>query len=183
MSVGLLLTALAASAAHPHPSPQPPAEPARARANLASYVSESDYPPSALRERAEGTTGFTLGVGPDGRVTACTITASSGNAALDDAACSLMRRRARFTPARDAGGNPTADTVASRLTWRAPEPRPAAARDSAAPLRLLVTVGPTGEVTDCRPVAGGSDEAARDACSAICARARGSDAAVTRRPR
>lgn len=181
MSLALLV---ALAAFHPHGAPAPVAEPARARANLASYVSEADYPPSALRERAEGTTGFTLGVGPDGRVAACTITASSGHAALDVAACSLMRRRARFTPARDGAGNPVADTVASRLTWRAPEPQPAAAAgESAAPVRLIVTIGPGGEVADCRPVGGGAGEAGRDACSALSARARGGDAAGTQRPR
>jgi TonB family protein len=177
---------VALAALHPHgpPAPAQVAEPARARANVASYVSEADYPPSALRERAEGTTGFTLGVGPDGRVTQCVVTASSGHAALDNAACSIMRRRARFTPARDGAGNPVADTVASRLTWRAPEPRPAAAPgEPAAPLRLIVTVSPAGEVTDCRPYRGEAGEAGRDACSALGARARSGEAAGTQRPR
>jgi protein TonB len=103
------------------PAPPPPprtVEPARARANLASYVSNDDYPASALRNEEQGTTGFRLTVGPDGRVSNCVVTSSSGSSALDAATCRLMRSRARFTPARDNTGASTTDTVNSRITWR-----------------------------------------------------------------
>ena len=117
MSFSLLLVAF--SAFHPHES-LPPVEPARPRPVLARYVSDADYPASALHARQEGTVAFVLGVGPDGRVGNCTISASSGSAALDNATCSLMRRRARFTPARDANGNVVADTFSSRFAWTLP---------------------------------------------------------------
>ena len=117
MSVSLLLVAFAAI--HP-PESLPPVEPARPRAALASYVSDADYPPSALHGRQEGTVAFVLGVGADGRVTSCTVSASSGSTALDNATCSIMRRRARFTPARDANGNVVADTFSSRFAWTLP---------------------------------------------------------------
>ena len=112
---------LPAPPAPPAPPPPPPrtVEPARASANLASYVSDDDYPASALRSEDEGTTGFRLTVGPDGRVTNCTVTSSSGSTALDTATCRILRSRARFTPARDNTGQPTTDTrqpAASR--WR-----------------------------------------------------------------
>src|SRR5262245_44866486 len=58
------------------PAPPPPprtVEPARARANLGSYVSDDDYPAAALRAEQEGRTGFRLTVGPDGRVTNCVV--------------------------------------------------------------------------------------------------------------
>src|ERR671916_45161 len=45
----------------PPPPPPPPAkkvEPARAKGNLPSLVSNDDYPASALRAEEEGTTGF-----------------------------------------------------------------------------------------------------------------------------
>jgi protein TonB len=103
------------------PAPPPPprtVEPARARANLASYVSNDDYPASALRNEEQGTTGFRLTVGPDGRVTNCVVTSSSGSSALDAATCRIMRSRARFTPARDNTGSSTTDTVNHRITWR-----------------------------------------------------------------
>jgi protein TonB len=94
---------------------------ARAKANLASYVSDADYPASAMRGGAEGTTHFTLNVGADGRVTGCTVTASSGSSALDAATCKIMRSRARFQPARDADGRPTTDSVSNRIRWVLPD--------------------------------------------------------------
>jgi protein TonB len=119
VSVSLLLVAFAAF--HPHES-LPPVEPARPRTALARYVSDADYPPSALHARQEGTVAFVLAVNPDGRVGGCTVSASSGSAALDNATCSIMRRRARFTPARDANGNVVADTFSSRFAWTLPRP-------------------------------------------------------------
>ena len=104
------------------PAPPPPrvVEPARARANLASYVSNDDYPDSAIRNEEQGTTGFRLDVGPDGRVSNCTVTSSSGSSALDSATCRLMRSRARFTPATNSTGAKVSDSVSSRIRWVLP---------------------------------------------------------------
>jgi protein TonB len=106
----------------PPPPPPPPAkvEPARAKANLGSLFSDEDYPASALRNNESGTTGFRLEVGPNGRVSGCQVTSSSGSSALDSATCRLLTSRARFTPARDSSGQPTSDTVSSRIVWRIP---------------------------------------------------------------
>lgn len=106
----------------PPPPPPPPVrvEPARAKANLGSYVSDADYPSDAIRREEQGATRFKLAVGPDGRVTNCTVTGSSGSAALDVATCRLMKGRARFAPARDSSGNAVADAVSSTIVWRLP---------------------------------------------------------------
>ncbi len=104
--------------APPPPPPPRTVEPARARANLPSLVSDSDYPASALRNEEQGTTGFRLTIGTDGRVTNCVVTSSSGSSALDTATCRIMRSRARFTPARNNLGEPTTDTHNARITWR-----------------------------------------------------------------
>jgi protein TonB len=106
----------------PAPAPPPPVrvEPARARANLASYVSDADYPAAAQRNEEQGTTGFRLTIGTDGRVTNCEVTSSSGSSSLDSTTCNIMRRRARFTPARDSSGNPTTDTHSARIRWVLP---------------------------------------------------------------
>ncbi len=108
--------------------PRPPAPPAprkvqtaKARANLASYFSDDDYPPSALRNEESGRTAFRLSIGADGRVTDCNVTSSSGSSALDATTCSLLKRRARYTPARDDNGNATTDTASGSITWRLPE--------------------------------------------------------------
>ena len=106
------------------PAPAAAAEPARARANLASYISNDDYPASALQAREQGQVEFTLDVGPDGRVTQCAVAQSSGSAALDSTTCRIMRSRARFTPARDLAGNPVPDRMRGRIGWRLPQPMP-----------------------------------------------------------
>lgn len=112
-------------AAVPRADPPPPpaarkVEPARARANLTSYVSDEDYPSNAARNEEQGTTRFRLVVGANGKVTDCTVTSSSGSSALDSATCRLMRQRARFEPARDSDGRPTGDTVTSAIRWVLP---------------------------------------------------------------
>jgi protein TonB len=99
-----------------------------AQRNLPSYVSRADYPASAVRAGEEGEVAFRLGIGPDGRVSACTIIRSSGSAALDGTTCRIMRSRARFTPARDAAGRAVADSMQSSLRWRLGGPRAAAPR-------------------------------------------------------
>src|SRR5687767_4629825 len=99
---GLMLQGLAlpeTRPAAPPPPPPPPrgrTEPARARANLGSLISNEDYPAEALRNEQEGTVGFRLHVGADGRVTKCNITSSSGHVSLDSATCQLLTARARF---------------------------------------------------------------------------------------
>ena len=107
----------------PPAPPAPPApriEPARAKANLASYVSNDDYPSDAINREESGTTGFRLDVGPDGRVSNCTVTSSSGSRSLDATTCRLMRSRARFTPATNSSGAKVADSVNSRIRWVLP---------------------------------------------------------------
>lgn len=99
--------------------------PARAKANLASLFSDQDYPAEAIAAREEGTVGFKLEVSADGRVSACTISGSSGSAALDSTTCRLLTSRGRFTPARDSAGNPVPDEMAGRIVWKLPAPAPA----------------------------------------------------------
>jgi protein TonB len=109
----------------PPPPPPPPkakeVQPARAKANLGSYISDADYPASAVRNEEQGSTRFRLSVGPDGRVQDCAVTGSSGSSALDNATCRIMKSRARFSAARDSSGNPTGDTVTSTIRWVLPD--------------------------------------------------------------
>lgn len=108
--------------ARPPSTGAPPArlEPTRAKASLGSLISPDDYPASALRSGEQGVVGFRLSVGPNGRVTACEITSSSGSTALDAATCTLLTARARFTPARGSSGHAVSDTVSARFVWRIP---------------------------------------------------------------
>jgi hypothetical protein len=40
---------------------------------------------------------------------------------LDNATCSVLRSRARYTPARDQNSQATADTQGATITWRLSE--------------------------------------------------------------
>jgi periplasmic protein TonB len=61
-----------------------------------------------------------LDIGPDGRVSACTITGSSGSSALDSATCRILRSRARFSPATDSSGAKVSDSMTQRIRWQIP---------------------------------------------------------------
>lgn len=91
------------------------------KGNPANWATTNDYPSRALREEREGTTGFRVTVGPDGRVTSCEVTSSSGSADLDEATCANVQRRARFTPAMDGEGNPTSGSYSNRIRWVIPK--------------------------------------------------------------
>lgn len=110
---------LAPPAAPPPPRFTPKA--AAPKGNPANWATTNDYPARALREEREGTTGFRVTVGTDGRVVDCQITSSSGHADLDAATCDNVRRRARFTPATDGEGNPTTGTYSNRIRWVIPK--------------------------------------------------------------
>ena len=110
--------------------PAPPAAPppprftpkgAVPKGNPGTWATTNDYPSRALREEREGVTGFRVSVGPDGKVTDCQITSSSGHADLDEAACANIRRRARFTPATDGEGQPTTGSYSNRVRWVIPK--------------------------------------------------------------
>lgn len=91
------------------------------KGNPANWATTNDYPTRALREEREGTTSFRVTVGPDGRVTGCTITSSSGSSDLDDATCQNVTRRARFNPATDGEGQPTTGSYSNRVRWVIPK--------------------------------------------------------------
>jgi protein TonB len=58
-----------------------------------------------------------LSVGPNGRTQSCSVTRSSGNAALDSTTCRLLQERLQFSPARDRDGNPISTEVESTHVW------------------------------------------------------------------
>ena len=89
------------------------------RGDVRSVFTADDYPAVAQRNGEEGTAQARLTVGPTGRVTRCDIIRSSGSRALDDATCSVLDKRARFTPARDSSGNAVVSTVVTPpITWK-----------------------------------------------------------------
>ena len=114
-------TARPAPPAPPAPPPPPRvSQAARATGSLPGLFSTDDYPQSALRNEEEGTTAVSLTIGPNGRVSACRVTSSSGSSSLDNTTCSILTRRARFTPAKDQNGQPISDSSSARIRWQLP---------------------------------------------------------------
>jgi TonB family protein len=103
--------------ASPPPLSRPDPKP---RGNPGHWATSNDYPSVALQQEIEGTSGFSLTVGPDGRVSDCVITQSSGSPELDATTCTNVTRRARFEPALDASGTPTTGKYANRVRWQIP---------------------------------------------------------------
>ena len=111
----------AAPPAPPAPPPPPTvSKAAGARGNPANWITNDDYPSSAIRDEAEGTVAIAWEINTEGRVENCHVTSSSGNRALDDAACNLITRRGRYTAALDQAGNPMRSTDRRRVVWRLP---------------------------------------------------------------
>ncbi len=80
-----------------------------------------DYPMKAFEKKAEGVARFELLVAPDGKVSDCKISSSSGNRELDDATCYLASKRVKFRPARGADGQAVWGVYRSQALWALPE--------------------------------------------------------------
>lgn len=104
------------------PAPPPPPAPSKARGASVKggWTSRfnQEYPARALRDEKEGRVGVRVGIGPDGKVTSCSVTSSSGTPDLDQAACAGMERFGRFNPAVDAAGNPTSDSYSTTIVYK-----------------------------------------------------------------
>ncbi|MCB2066213.1 MAG: TonB family protein [Erythrobacter sp.] len=111
--------------APPAPPPAPPAplyDPVGpVPRNAQSWITTNDYSRADLTRNREGTAGYRLVVGSDGRVDACEITRSSGHASLDTATCRLLERRARFDAARDGRGERVVGSYSGSVTWQIPD--------------------------------------------------------------
>lgn len=108
------------------PTPTPSAQlfdpvGARPKNNPGRWVTTEDYSRRWIMEEMTGTAKFALSIDASGRVTGCTITRSTGHAALDSATCDLVAKRARFDAARDGSGKPVAGRYTGTITWNIPE--------------------------------------------------------------
>jgi periplasmic protein TonB len=108
----------------PPAAPAPPPPPSKARGaqpeNQRSWQQRimDNYPARAIRDEIEGRVGVRVTVGPNGRVTGCSVSASSGQSVLDDAACQDITRYGRFSPALDDAGNPTSGSWGTTIVYQ-----------------------------------------------------------------
>ena len=86
----------------------------------AGWISNNDYPSISIRREHEGSTGYRLVIGSNGRVDACQITRSSGHSVLDNATCRLLQRRARFDAAKNNRGEAVVGAYTGSVTWQLP---------------------------------------------------------------
>lgn len=88
--------------------------------HIAGEIDQSDYPRDLGVARVGGRVSVTLTVEPNGRVSACRLTRSSGVPELDSLTCRLMQQRFRFRPSTDRFGRPIRDEVDWDHDWIPP---------------------------------------------------------------
>lgn len=78
-----------------------------------------DYPSEAVSKTQQGTAQYILMIDEKGAIAGCDLVKRSGVPVLDAMGCAVIQERGKFTPALDAHGKPTRDTVTSPpVTWR-----------------------------------------------------------------
>jgi len=85
------------------PDAQPAGPDTPAIATTSHEVTSNDYPSQSVRLHESGAVTVTYVVGETGSVNSCTVVSTSGIPRLDEAACSMVRRRWKYTPAMQAG--------------------------------------------------------------------------------
>lgn len=151
----MLLVAVAALAVQAAPKAQdaPRVKPL----NLQEWVTEDDYPLSALRYDEAGEVDFDLTIAGDGTVERCEIARSSNSEALDGATCSLISQRARFSTPK-AGLH-----YRGRITWKIPPAPPQLV--TPAHIAAIVRVSGDGKILGCEEKSEGKvPEAVQSPC-------------------
>jgi protein TonB len=85
---------------------------------ISGRIHNSDYPPNAFKDRAGGTVGLRFVVAPNGRVSECGVTRSSGRDDLDAITCRLIQQRFRYKPALNAQGQAVPAVVTGEHVWQ-----------------------------------------------------------------
>jgi periplasmic protein TonB len=105
----------------PKPEPKAKPVPATPTGNVGGWVTSDDYPSRDLQQENQGSVNVSLTIGTNGRVTACSVTKSSGFPGLDSATCSKIKSRAKFKPATDENGQPTTGSYSKSVRWVVPK--------------------------------------------------------------
>lgn len=114
-------------AASPATAPRPPSPAAMTHAPteisstspvpITSHaVTSDDYPPLSIRLAEQGLVEIKYLVQADGTVGECAVITSSGSSRLDDAACTMVKKRWRFRPATQKG-KPVAEYLLAEVSF------------------------------------------------------------------
>jgi hypothetical protein len=82
----------------------------------ADWLSTNDYPTKMLREGRGAAVHFRLMVDENGAPGECIVQTAMGDG-FDKLTCSLLKKRARFTPALDAEGRPVRSFYTNTVNW------------------------------------------------------------------
>lgn len=85
------------------------------------WFTPDDYPAAAQNSGQTGEVLFQVEVAVDGSVRECKTLRSAGVKELDDETCSLLKRRAKFSPALDAENRAIIGYYINRVRWRVPQ--------------------------------------------------------------
>jgi len=125
--MSMLLVALLAAAPQSQkntpPADAPPPAPVAMPVSISplgdpsQWVGNKDYPKAARKAQHQGRVAMRLTIDRKGLVVGCTITASSGYAELDTAACDAVHRRGRFVIGKDAPSDATTFNYNFAVNW------------------------------------------------------------------
>lgn len=87
-------------------------------ARLVTNIPNREYAHLASTGIPSGLVGVIIRVNPDGSVSNCRISRSSGDPSIDGLVCQLTLRYVRFDPARDPTGRPVAQDITYFPNWR-----------------------------------------------------------------
>lgn len=105
----------------PRPQPSFAAIGPRPRGSSANWVTQIDYPTREINLGHEGLTRVRLTVSPNGKVSGCEVTATSGWPGLDSTACNKLTARGKFDPAKDSSGQVATGVFSTSVRWQLPE--------------------------------------------------------------
>ena len=80
--------------------------------------SSDDYPGIAVFNDQMGAVSLVLLIDEQGKVADCTVTQTSGVAALDAQSCAVIKERGKFSPAIGQDGKPAKSSWLQRINWR-----------------------------------------------------------------
>lgn len=85
--------------------------------NLTRLFDPDDYPAISILKDQVGSVAFALLIDEQGKVADCTVTQTSGLAALDAQSCAVVKARGKFKPAVGLDGKPSKSAYFQRITW------------------------------------------------------------------
>ena len=86
------------------------------RVTAVDQTGKSVYPPVSIRLQEQGKVAIKYTIATDGSVTECAVVTGSGKPRLDDAACTMVKKRWKFKPATQ-DGRPVAVSLPAEVVF------------------------------------------------------------------